>query len=47
MDSNKKLTTATVTHDPDNQNVQTTGSRGPVLLQDFWLLKKWYISIVK
>lgn len=40
MDSNKKLTTATGTPVPDNQNIQTAGPRGPVLLQDFWFLEK-------
>jgi catalase len=39
MESNKKLTTATGTPVPDNQNIQT-GPRGPVLLQDFWFLEK-------
>jgi catalase len=36
----KKLTTATGTPVPDNQNVMTAGPRGPVLLQDFWFLEK-------
>ncbi|HJY12785.1 MAG TPA: catalase, partial [Flavobacterium sp.] len=40
MESNKKLTTATGTPVPDNQNIQTAGPRGPVLLQDFWFLEK-------
>ncbi|MBD3582214.1 catalase [Flavobacterium selenitireducens] len=37
---NKKLTTATGTPVPDNQNIQTAGARGPALLQDFWFLEK-------
>ena len=40
MGLNKKLTTATGTPVPDNQNIQTAGPRGPVLLQDFWFLEK-------
>ena len=36
----KKLTTATGTPVPDNQNIQTAGKRGPALLQDFWFLEK-------
>jgi len=39
MDS-KKLTTATGTPVPDNQNILTAGKRGPALLQDFWFLEK-------
>ncbi|MET3021842.1 iron chelate uptake ABC transporter family permease subunit, partial [Flavobacterium hydatis] len=40
MESNDKLTTATGTPVPDNQNIMTAGPRGPVLLQDFWFLEK-------
>lgn len=36
----KRLTTATGTPVPDNQNIQTAGKRGPALLQDFWFLEK-------
>jgi catalase len=36
----KKLTTATGTPVPDNQNIQTAGKHGPALLQDFWFLEK-------
>lgn len=36
----KKLTTVGGAPVPDNQNVMTGGSRGPVLLQDVWLLEK-------
>jgi len=36
----KKLTTAGGAPVPDNQNVMTAGPRGPVLLQDVWLLEK-------
>ncbi|MFT3794126.1 catalase [Flavobacterium sp.] len=38
--NDKKLTTATGTPVPDNQNIMTAGLRGPVLLQDFWFLEK-------
>ena len=36
----KKLTTAAGAPVVDNQNVLTAGPRGPVLLQDVWLLEK-------
>lgn len=36
MENNKKLTTATGTPVPDNQNIMTAGKRGPALLQDFY-----------
>ncbi|SDL38509.1 catalase [Janthinobacterium sp. OK676] len=36
----KKLTTAFGAPVPDNQNIQTAGPRGPVLLQDVWFLEK-------
>ena len=38
--SKKKLTTAAGAPVPDNQNTMTAGPRGPVLLQDIWLLEK-------
>jgi len=37
---NNKLTTATGTPVPDNQNIMTAGKHGPALLQDFWFLEK-------
>ena len=36
----KKLTTAAGAPVVDNQNTMTAGPRGPVLLQDVWLLEK-------
>src|SRR5690625_1582504 len=36
----KKLTTAAGMPVPDNQNSKTAGPRGPVLLEDFWLIEK-------
>ncbi len=36
----KKLTTAAGAPVVDNQNTMTVGPRGPVLLQDVWLLEK-------
>ncbi|MFT5700825.1 MAG: catalase [Desulforhopalus sp.] len=39
-DSKKKLTTGSGAPVPDNQNVLTAGPRGPMLLQDVWLLEK-------
>jgi catalase len=36
----KKLTRTTGAPVPDNQNVQTAGPRGPMLMQDFWFLEK-------
>jgi len=41
MDEKKtKLTRQTGAPVPDNQNVQTAGPRGPMLMQDFWFLEK-------
>jgi catalase len=40
MDKDKKLTTAAGAPVVDNQNTQTAGPRGPVLLQDVWHLEK-------
>lgn len=40
MSNKPKLTTAAGAPVPDNQNVMTAGPRGPVLLQDIWLLEK-------
>ncbi|HLW42638.1 MAG TPA: catalase, partial [Flavobacterium sp.] len=41
MEENKnKLTRQTGAPVPDNQNVQTAGARGPMLMQDFWFLEK-------
>lgn len=36
----KKLTTAAGAPVPDNHNSKTAGPRGPVLLEDFWLIEK-------
>ncbi|WP_341668227.1 catalase [Alcaligenes sp. SDU_A2] len=38
--SNKTLTTAAGRPVEENQNSMTAGPRGPVLMQDFWLLEK-------
>ncbi|SDV50530.1 catalase [Chitinasiproducens palmae] len=38
--TNRNLTTAAGAPVGDNQNVQTAGPRGPVTLQDFWLIEK-------
>jgi catalase len=35
-----RLTTSAGAPVPDNQNVETAGARGPVLLQDYQLLEK-------
>ncbi len=40
MEKKKKLTTATGRPVADNQNAMTAGVRGPVLLQDPWLIEK-------
>ena len=40
MKNDKRLTTAAGAPVVDNQNVMTAGARGPVLLQDVWLLEK-------
>ncbi len=40
MSEKKRLTTAAGAPVPDNQNTMTAGPRGPVLLQDIWLLEK-------
>ncbi|MFC1233618.1 catalase [Vibrio sp. F74] len=40
MMKQKKLTTANGCPVADNQNVQTAGPRGPMLLQDVWFLEK-------
>ncbi|MDI1309003.1 MAG: catalase [Methylotenera sp.] len=40
MSIKKKLTTAAGAPVPDNQNTMTAGPRGPVLLQDVWMLEK-------
>src|SRR5690606_3914071 len=36
----EKLTRQTGAPVPDNQNVQTAGPRGPLLMQDYWFLEK-------
>jgi catalase len=40
MDQHETLTTAAGTPVADNQNVQTAGPRGPVLMQDYQLMEK-------
>lgn len=40
MENKKKLTRTTGAPVPDNQNVQTAGPRGPMLMQDYWFLEK-------
>ncbi len=40
MADERKLTTAAGAPVPDNQNAMTAGPRGPVLMQDVWLLEK-------
>ena len=40
MSTDTKLTTAAGAPVVDNQNVMTAGPRGPLLLQDVWLLEK-------
>lgn len=40
MSDNTRLTTAAGAPVADNQNVQTAGPRGPMLLQDVWFLEK-------
>jgi len=40
MSDKKKLTTTNGAPVGDNQNVQTAGSRGPLLMQDVWFLEK-------
>ncbi len=47
MEDKKKLTRQTGAPVPDNQNVQTAGPRGPMLMQDFWFLEKWPTSTEK
>ena len=40
MSDKKKLTTAFGAPVPDNNNSMTAGKRGPVLMQDVWLMEK-------
>ncbi|HTO36344.1 MAG TPA: catalase, partial [Flavobacterium sp.] len=40
MEKKLKLTRQTGAPVPDNQNAQTAGPRGPMLLQDYWFLEK-------
>jgi catalase len=40
MGDSKKLTTRAGAPVPDNQNVETAGPRGPMLMQDAWFLEK-------
>lgn len=39
-DKKKKLTTVAGAPVPDNQNIMTAGKRGPLLMQDVWLMEK-------
>lgn len=39
-DKKPKLTTVTGAPVPDNQNIQIAGARGPLLMQDVWLMEK-------
>lgn len=39
MSDKKKLTTAFGAPVPDNNNSMTAGKRGPVLMQDVWLME--------
>src|SRR5690625_2491151 len=36
----RRLTTAAGNPVPDNENSKTAGPRGPILLEDFWLIEK-------
>lgn len=40
MKDKKKLTTIAGAPVVDNQNVLTAGKRGPILMQDVWLMEK-------
>ncbi|MFI3302097.1 MAG: catalase [Rikenellaceae bacterium] len=40
MENNKKLTTTSGRRVADNENVQTAGVRGPLLVQDPWFIEK-------
>ena len=40
MAKKKKLTTVAGAPVVDNQNVYTAGKRGPILMQDIWLMEK-------
>ena len=40
MDKQKKLTTEVGAPVSDNRNSQTAGSRGPIMMQDTWLMEK-------
>ncbi|MCK5153803.1 MAG: catalase, partial [Spirochaetales bacterium] len=40
MDKKKKLTNSLGAPVAENQNVQTAGKRGPMLIQDAWYLEK-------
>ena len=39
-ENKRRLTTAAGMPVADNQNSMTAGPRGPILLQDFWLIEK-------
>src|SRR5699024_12510922 len=40
MDEKKKLFSVSGRPIAENQNVKTAGKRGPMLLEDFWILEK-------
>ena len=40
MDEHKKLTNEVGAPIPDNENSLTAGPRGPVVMQDVWLMEK-------
>ncbi len=43
----KKLTSANGRLIADNQNTQTAGQRGPIMMQDPWFLENLHTLIVK
>lgn len=43
----KKLTSANGRLIADNQNTQTAGQRGPIMMQDPWFWKNLHTSTVK
>ena len=47
MPTTKVFTNATGAPVADNTNIMTAGPRGPTLLQDIWLIKRWRISTAK
>ena len=47
MNEYKKLTNEVGAPVADNEHSITAGPRGPVVMQDVWLMEKWHTSIVK